>query len=501
MEKKHTETSRSIARNVLYGFSTFVLPLGLSFVATPLLIANLGLQNYGIYMLILGVVGFSFIFSFSRAITKYIAEYRANGENEKIPQLISVAFLLNLVIGLICILFVCLSAKWLVSDVLKIDVEMQGIAVNALYIASIIIFLAVLTQIFTAVLQGIHRFDVYSTFFNLNNVALLAGSILLAYSGFGILSLLAWNLFVTFIICWIFYKKSKKLLPEFTLNFKLKSETLKLLVGYNVGVIIYQILSNGLLLFERGWITRHFGTENLTYYVVPMTLAIYIQGFISSLILVIFPLASELKNNSDKLLRLYLTATKTVCFFVIFLATTIIVENNFFLTLWLGAEFADKTSLLLVIHTVTFSLAAILAVSWQMTEGLGHPNYNCFIFVINLVISLLLMIGLTESYGNTGVAIGRWAGFAMMFFSIFYVEKWFFGRIQSEFWLKLFSRLTVAAGFSILVEKLFIGNFALNWITFVIANLSGAIIYCLTLWLLGFVNEDEKLLLRRILSR
>ena len=143
MEKKHTETSRSIARNVLYGFSTFVLPLGLSFVATPLLITNLGLQNYGIYMLILGVVGFSFIFSFSRAITKYIAEYRTNGENEKIPQLISVAFLLNLVIGLICILFVCLSAKWLVSDVLKIDVEMQGIAVNALYIASIIIFLAV----------------------------------------------------------------------------------------------------------------------------------------------------------------------------------------------------------------------------------------------------------------------------------------------------------------------------------------------------------------------
>ena len=501
MEKKHTETSRSIARNVLYGFSTFVLPLGLSFVATPILIANLGRQNYGIYMLVLGTVGFSFIFSFSRAITKYIAEYRAGGENEKIPNLISVAFLVNLVIGLACVLIICLAAKWLVSNVLKIEPAAQPEAVIALYIASSLIFLAMLSQIFTAILQGIHRFDIYSKIFNLNNIALLSGSIILAVSGFGMLSLLLWNLIVTGIICLMFAKGAKSALPEFKLGLSFQTATLKLLVGYSVGNIAYQILSNFLLLFERGWITRQFGAENLTYYIVPMTLTMYIHGFISSLMLVIFPLASELKNNPEKLLRLYLTATKTVCFFVIFLGTTLIVENKFFLTLWLGAEFADKTALLLIIHTITFSLAAMLAVSWQMTEGLGYPNYNCFIFVINLVISLLLMIGLTESYGNIGVAIGRLAGFAVMFFSTFYVEKWFFGRIQREFWLKLLSILAVSAIFSAVVEKLIISNFALNWLTFVVANLIGGIIYCVVLWLLGFVSEDEKLLLRRVFSR
>ncbi len=499
MEKKQSETSRSIARNVLYGFSTFVLPLGLSFVGTPILIRNLGLQNYGILMLILGAVGFSGIFTFSRAITKYIAEFRVEGENEKIPYLISAALFNNFAIGLLSIIVILTTAKWIIRDILKIDQEMQDVSVKALYITSVIIFLSMFTQIFTAILQGIHRFDVYSKIFNFYNIAVLSGNIFLAYAGYGILSLLLWNLIITAIICLIFAKSSKSLLPEFQLRLNFNYKIWEKLVKYSLSLIAYQILSNFLLFFERGWITRKFGSVNLSYYVVSMTLAIYIHGFISSLLLVIFPLASELKNNRQQLLRLYLTATKTVCFFVVFLSSTLIIESRFFLTLWLGAEFAEKTWLLLIIHTLTFSIAAILTVSWQMTDGLGYPSYNCLIFVINLFVSLLLIIGLTENYGNIGVAIGRLSGFGMIFFSIFYIEKWFFGAVQGSFWLKLVSILIIPTIFLIAVEELIISYFSLNWTTFFCAGLSGGLVYCLMLWLLGFITEDEKLLVRRIL--
>ena len=145
-------------------------------------------------------------------------------------------------------------------------------------------------------------------------------------------------------------------------------------------MIGYQILANVLLLFERGWITRQLGAESLTYYVVPMILGLYIHSFISSLMLVIFPLASELKDKKERLLKLYTKATKIVVFLVVFMATTLIVQSKFFLTLWMGAEFAEKSAVLLVFHTITFGLLAILTVSWQMTEGLGYPNYNFKIF-------------------------------------------------------------------------------------------------------------------------
>jgi O-antigen/teichoic acid export membrane protein len=270
---------------------------------------------------------------------------------------------------------------------------------------------------------------------------------------------------------------------------------------YSVGIIGYQILANLLLLFERGWITRQLGAESLTYYVIPMSLGMYIHGFISSLMLVIFPLASELKNEKEKLLRLYTKATKIVSLLVVFLGTTLIVSNKVFLTIWVGENFAKNSSDLLILHTITFGLAAILTISWQMTEGLGFPNYNFAVFGICLTVSIVLMFVLTPNYGNLGVASARLAGFAAIFFSIFYVEKWFFGKIQTRLWLRLIGILGAAAIFAALIETLIIKNLSVNWFSFILSTFCGGLAYCLTLWLLKFVTADEKILIRGILNR
>jgi O-antigen/teichoic acid export membrane protein len=501
MEKKQSETSKSIFRNVIYGFSTWILPLGLSFYATPEIVEALGDQDYGIYVLVMGFVGYSFNFSFGRAVTKYIAEYRANGEREKIPDLISSAFFINFIVGIFSVSTICFLAGWLVSYVLEIDAESQSKSVIALYIASAIIFISMVNQIFNSILQGIQRFDVYSKIFNLNNLALLAGNLFLVISGYKLLSLFIWNFSVTCVTCAIFAVYAKKLLPEFKLSFKFEPETLKLILRYSSGVIAYQIASNFLLLFERGWITRQLGVKSLTYYVVPMMLAIYIHSFVSSLILFIFPLASELKNEKEKLLRLYTKTTKVVIIIVAFCGTTLAVESKFFLTLWMGNEFAEKTWLLLIIHTVTFSLVAVLAVSWQMVDGLGYPNYNFKLFMICFIINICLIFWLTNSLGNLGIALGRLAGFGAIFFSIFYIENWFFDKIQVGFWLKAAGVLTAASILAALAERFIIQTFPLDWLTFIAATACGGIVYCLTVWLSGFISEDEKLLLKRVLVR
>ncbi|HEY0427883.1 MAG TPA: oligosaccharide flippase family protein [Pyrinomonadaceae bacterium] len=500
-ENKTAQTSKSIIRNIFYGFLTWIFPLCLSFVATPIIVRALGNDDYGIYALVIGFIGYSFTFSIGRAITKYVAEYRANGEPEKIRDIVSATFFINITVGVCGVLLICLLANWLVRDVFKIEASAQDKTVMAMYLASAIIFVTMLTQVFSAVLQGLQRFDVYSKIFNASSFSLLLGNLIFAYQGYGLLTLLVWNLLVICSFCSVYAIIAKKLLPEFGISFRIKRESLKLVLHYSFGIIGYQIMANLLLLFERGWITRHLGTESLTYYVVPMSLGMYVHGFISSLMLVIFPLASELKNDKEKLLRLYTKATKIVGLLVVFMATTLIVENKFFLQLWMGRDFAQNSSKLLVLHAITFGLAAILTVSWQMTEGLGFPNYNFAVFAICLVVSVVLMIVLTENFGNTGIAAARLAGFATIFFSIFYVEKWFFNKIQISFWLRITSILAVAAAFVAVVETLVINNLPVSWLTFVISAAGGGLVYCTALWLLDFIDADEKILIRGILNR
>src|SRR5438094_325572 len=161
IENTPRQTSKSVFRNVIYGSLTWILPIGLSFVATPIIVRSLGNNDYGIYALVLGFISYSFTFSLGRAITKYIAEYRVTGESDKIRDLISATFFLNLAVGLSGVLLICLLANWLVRDVFRIVDEAQDKTAIALYAASGIIFLSMLNQVFVAILQGIHRFDIY----------------------------------------------------------------------------------------------------------------------------------------------------------------------------------------------------------------------------------------------------------------------------------------------------------------------------------------------------
>ncbi len=136
-----------------------------------------------------------------------------------------------------------------------------------------------------------------------------------------------------------------------------------------------------------------------------------------------------------------------------------------------------------------------------MTEGLGHPGYNLFIFVICLIINIAIILSLTQSYGNIGIALGRFAGFGTMFLSVYYVEKWMFGRVQTSFWGKLVGILGVSSVCAVAAENFIIGNLDISWFTFVWAVFAGGIIYCLIVWLLGFISDEEKLLVRNIINR
>ncbi len=209
MLKKQAESGKSIFRNVLYGFSTWVLPLGLSFVATPIIVKALGDEDYGIYALVLGFIAYSFNFGIGRAITKYIAEYRISGETEKIKDVISATLFINILVGILGFAIILVSAKWFVVSVFNIAEVSQAKTIYAFYAGSGIIFSSMLIQVFNAVLQGIHRFDVYSKIYNANIFALIGGNIVLAtiWIWFANASFMESRDFIYYLHCLLFYRQ------------------------------------------------------------------------------------------------------------------------------------------------------------------------------------------------------------------------------------------------------------------------------------------------------
>lgn len=496
-----TTHSNRILRNVVYGFSTWILPLFLGLVVTRVIVRSLGPGDYGIYALVLGFIAYSFNFSIGRAITKYLATYRASGETQKIRAMISSTALITLTVAVTGSLLVLGLSRWLVVDVFDIEPSSQDKTIAALQISAVTIFILMIGQVATAVLQGLHRFDVYSKIQNANSFIMMLGNLWLAYNGYGLLALLYWNLAVAAFTCIIAFAAARRLLPEFGIGFEFRQETVLLVLRYSAGVVGYQILTNAFFLFERSWIISRFGAESLTFYVIPMTLGIYLHSFIMSLSMFLFPLASELDQDRQRLLKLYRAATKSVLSVVVILATTIIALGKLFLTLWLGAEFGERSADKLIVHTVAFGLAAITIVSFQTAEALGRPGFNLRNMAIGVSVAVPLVILLTDTTGTLGVSFGRLVIFAVSFSAIFFLEKRTFGVAQTRFWVGALLRLAPAAGGAVVVERVLISNFVPGWPVFIAAVTAGTGVYLLLLNTFGFVADEDRHLIRRLVSR
>lgn len=490
------QSSANVVRNFAFGLTTWILPILVGIIATPVIIRSIGVEHYGIYALVLGFVAYSFSFNIGRALTKYVAEYRLSGEYTKINRLISATLFISLVFGICGVILICGLAHWYVYDVSQLAGESADTAMRALFIASAIVFITLISVVYDSILQGLHRYDVYSKLFNLNSIVLAAGNVVLALAGYGVIALLVWNIVVTAVTTLTYFLAVRKLLPNFRPFVGFDRSDVRQIVFFSGWLVGYQIFGNFLLLFERAWVTRKFGLDAVSFYVVPMTLGIYVQNLVVSLLLALFPLASELQNDRERLLKLYKKSTKLTCAIVAFAALTLIVQSNTLLTLWIDADFARKSSGVLVLHTLTFATLAAGTVSWRMMEGIGRASYNFFVVSAMCVLTMVLFFVLTPQLGLEGVGGSRTIAFSFTLISILYVEKLVFQKVLIGFWVSLATKLLIAAAAAVLSQLVFAHFIGTNWPGFILGVGISSAAYAAALFVLNFADAEDKALIK-----
>ena len=484
----------SHSRNSLLTLLSWLLPLGLTFFATPFIVRGLGNEQYGFYALMTGFIAYSFTFNIGRAVTKYVVEFNAAGEKEKVSEIISATFFLSLFVATIGSLFLVFISEILVDKVLLIDAASRENTILALRIAALCIWLMIIGQVFIAVVQATHRFEIYSLITTITNVLLISGNVFLVWKDFGFLYLVGWNAFAMLFSSLCFFIAAKKLEPETKITFGFGKEMFLKSLKFGLSVAGHQIFANVQLLYERMLITRIAGADKMTNYVVPMTMAIYILVFISNLTLNLMPYTSELfsKQRFDELEIIYRRLTKIVCAMVVFICVSLAVGSYSLLANWIGAAFAEESYIVFIFQLATFGLLACMIISWQFIEGFGLPVYNTASGLSWLIISIPLMLIFTNSHGIWGTALARLIAEITIPVSILLVEKKIFGKILSDLWLKIISLLGLAAIIAGIGEKLLLEYFSISWISLLFSMAVFGFIYLGILWFTKYFSEEEK---------
>ncbi len=485
----------SHSRNSVLTLLSWLIPLGLTFFATPFIVRGLGNEQYGLYALMTGFIAYSFTFNIGRAITKYVVEYNVAGEKEKVSKIISATFFLSLLVAVAGSLILIFLSETLVTNVLLIESASSENTIFGLRIAALCIFLMIIGQVFIAVVQATHRFDVYSLITTVTSSLLIVGNVILVWKNFGFIALVEWNALTLLFSAVAFYLAAKKIEPETKITFGFGREMFFTSLKYGLSVAGHQIFANIQLLYERMLITRIAGPDKMTNYVVPMTMSIYILIFMSNLTLNLMPYTSELfaKNRIDELEIIYRRLTKFVCTIVVFICVALAVGSFSLLSNWIDAAFAEASYKVFIFQLATFGLLACMIISWQFIEGFGLPVYNTASGFSWLIISIPLMFILTNNYGIWGTALARLLAEMTIPVSIMLVERKIFGKILGDLWLKIIGILGIAAIISGWAENYLLNSFSTNWLSLVFSIFVAGTIYLLIVWFSNFYSAEEKI--------
>ena len=484
--------------NSIYSVLAWFAPVALGILVTPFILKRLGVEGYGVYLVILGFIGYSFTFNVSHAVTKFVAEFRTSGETQRINSAITVSFLISIVAGLFGSSVIAVSAEWMVTDILRISPSFQRQATAALVIGGFSIPLILIGQVFQNVLQGSHRFGVLSVLTNLNWFLLNGGNVLLVSLGFGIDALLTWTLIVAGAVAVISFYAARRAEPEYKLDLSSAGHMFRPVLSYGASIVLYQAFGSLLMVFERAWITRNFGSETAAYYLVPIALVLYFHGFMTSVVSPAFPVLNELLPDRERSIELYRKTSKLLFSLTVLFVLSVCFGGRAFLSAWIDPGFAERSYRIFIIHAFTWGLIVMMLAVWQVNYAFRAAGVNASLVGVWALIAIGLMLFAGGQWNAEGIAASRLIGVAVTLPAIFYVEKRFLGAVQWTFWRSAVLQIGAAALVLSVIEYFAFTMIDDGWLGLAFGWVLGTMGYFGVLLLTGFVTKDEKAALLRV---
>lgn len=398
---------RLLARNATINLIGQGIPLFVAFFSIPPLMRGLGIDRFGVLTLTWMVIGYFSLFDLglSRATTKFVAEMLGKGETEALPPLVWTSFVVHLVLGLGACLVLSLLTPFLVETALKIPATMRYEAKGIFFILSGALPVVLASTVLRGVVEAGQRFDL------INMVQIPAGAAMFLlplagmYLGFGLAGIVSLLIAARIGTAIAFALLCRNIFPSLRNGFSFDARLIRPLFSFGSWLTISNVVGPLLLYLDRFMIGSIISVAAVTYYTAPYEIIIRLMVFPTSLVMVLFPAFSSLGTTSrDTVIRLYTRSMKYLVLLMGPLVLTMILFAETLLRLWLGVEFAQKSTL--VLQILAFGMLLTPAqISVSLIHGLGRPDITAKFYLVELVLYIPIVWFLAARMGIAGAAL------------------------------------------------------------------------------------------------
>ncbi|OQX15523.1 MAG: hypothetical protein BWK73_06595 [Thiothrix lacustris] len=400
---------KNISRNIAFSGLGYVLPLMASLATIPLMIKYMGTDIYGLYIICISLIGFmNFVdLGVGQAIVKYVSQYEVTGENIKIKPILDIALLMYVVLGMVIAVAVVVFALPL-GNLIYNDDGKVALAAQAFSVTAIAFLLSYINQFFLNVFKAYHRFDVPAVIQNSANIAgivMATGMVLLGYDLIAIL----WGYVIIQAIALISgYTLGRQVLPQgVTLGLSFDRRIFAEMIGFSAYTFVSNFLGGVVSRLDKFIIGSILGTDAVTYYQIPHTIAQMANGIIQVLSQITFPRFSELASLNDQVgrLALYRRAMWLVFLFSMAISVALISSGGAFLEAWISPEFASRSTLTLQIIALYFFFQSNTVVAYWVLQGSGNAKVTAISSFLGTAAYVAGLYVLTPLYGYNGAAL------------------------------------------------------------------------------------------------
>ncbi len=397
-------------QNVVWNWLGFVCSVAVGFFMAPFTVHHLGATNYGIWVLLVSVVGYMGLLDLGvrGASTYYVARYYVLGEDESASQVASTALAFFGGLGLLTVAL-CATTALIVDRLFHIPPELVRSARIVLLIGGASVAVSLVTGVFGGVISGLQRFDrLGATDVGVAVVrSLLVVSALL--SGYGLITLALIQLVSNALQLLLYRTAAHKLYPELRVNLThFDRGQLRPILSFGLLSSALHI-SNAVLYATDSFVIGAFlPVSMVTFFSIPGTLRGYAGQVVSAVANPMTPRASSLRaQRADSQLREVVLGMCAMASLIIMpIAITLLVRGRSFISLWMGAEYAPVSAPLLTILALPMLFAGTRQIGASVLSGINQHKTLVPFYVAEAVLNLSLSLYWVRSLGVTGVALG-----------------------------------------------------------------------------------------------
>lgn len=403
-----------IIKNTVLNAAGLVIP-GLLFIpAAAYLARTLGVEQFGLLLLMYAMLGYSGIFDagMTRAVIRKIAQSKTKDEDDFIMGTALGAVLVISAIPVFLVLFFSDDiAVWL-----KVSENYTADTVAGLKLLALVVPFFLITVVAFSYLEGKEEFLKLSFYKVITGAVMATAPAIAVYNDASLVSavlgLLGARIFTA-------------ILAIFSLNMSIGIRNLKFdkkvlidLVTFGGWISLSNIISPVMVYMDRFILSNSVGAASVAFYNAPSDLIEKISVLPGALARTIFPLFSRLGSHIEYEKKIYFG----LVFVLIILLTPLFLMAESILDLWLGEPYGLQSSFILKILIIGFFFNALAQIPFAAIQAKGHSRFTALLHLTEVAPYLLLLFYLVDILGLVGAAYA-WAArviidfFCLLFFS------------------------------------------------------------------------------------